>query len=195
MRKDFPNTNSRFAWLTPLSNHLNSNGPWLLVENNSGSMNTTQSAKCRKVTHSCLLQLISDVLNIPTDSDSTVARARWDSECGRFSAIWSRSDSNASRLFVQRPEDYFSRMELQVWGQVVVAFQEPVWPHLQERKPLADNHLQIPIDCLDTLEAGALTGVDHEPSSLSVKPASQHTRFQHAAGIDCMPDAQFQQQG
>lgn len=156
MRKDHSYTNSRFAWLTPLAGHMNNNGPWLIVEENTSAIAQRPTEQCRKVTLRGLLQMISDVLYSTSESGSKTARSHWGSSCGRFSVRLERADSDDSRLFVQRAEDYFSRIELWLDGQLLVAFQEPVWPHLQTGNTSMSNHLSIPADCLDALEAGAL---------------------------------------
>ena len=167
MRKDHSYTNSRFAWLTPLAGHMNNNGPWLIVEENTSAIGLQLNEQCRKITRRGLLQMVSDVLYSNSESGSKMTQSHWGSSCGRFSVRLERADSNESRLFVQRAEDYFSRIELWLDGQLLAAFQEPVWPHLQTGNTSMSNHLSIPVECLDALEAGAL--------ACKCKPASKRS--------------------
>ncbi|MGQ7846537.1 hypothetical protein ACUNV4_18795 [Granulosicoccus sp. 3-233] len=156
MYKGYSHNISRFAWLTPLSGHLNNNGPWLLVDEKTSTAGRQHGGQSRKVTHSCLLQMMSDVLDVGSSNQDKSLQASWTSACGRFSVNRDRGASDDSRLFVQRPEDYFLRIELRLDGDLLVAFQEPVWPHLQSGPGGMSNHLSIPIECLDALESGAL---------------------------------------
>lgn len=159
MYADNTSTSSRFAWLTPLTDALSSNGPWLLaVDNASATYGAPDASGHRKVTHSFLLQRLTEVLDMSGSGEQKANSFAWQSACARFSVRWSRSESNDVRLFEQRADDYFSRLELYRDGELLVAFQEPVWPHLQATStPGQGNSLSIPLDCLDALELGALS--------------------------------------
>ena len=78
------------------------------------------------------------------------------SQCNRFEARLIRQDINQTRLFVQQKEDYFARLELYVDKQLVAAYQEPVWPHLQKPHSSSGEWLSVPQGCVTLLEnAGA----------------------------------------
>lgn len=156
MFQDSTSSNNRFAWLTPLPGRSNSNGPWIIAAEHTAERNTSSQPLARKVTSSALLQLVSDVLDVPTEAESKVTSSRWQSPCGRFRVNWHRSESDNTRLFVQRAHDYFAQLELLIDGQQLIVFREPVWPHLQADLAMISDGLSIPCDCLDALEAGAL---------------------------------------
>mgnify|MGYP000698391481 CR=1 FL=1 len=156
MRKEHPRSDSRFAWLTPLPGHTNQTGPWLIVEDYTSQLGQKITDPARKVSCDCLLQMMGDVLEVASETGDQSTHTRWTSSCGSFSVLCMKGTGDDSRLFVQRPEDYFSRMELYVNGKLLAAFQEPVWPHLQQSSPSASKHLSISADCLDALQNGAL---------------------------------------
>lgn len=160
MYADHTSSSNRLAWLTPLSDTLNSNGPWLLVEDHTRVQARSQTASShRRVTHSYLLQRLSEVLDIPGSCQSNPC-CSWQSACGRYLVQWHRSESNDMRLFEQRADDYFSRLELRVDGQPLVIFQEPVWPHLQIGGTPGTGSLSMPLTCLDALETGVLSRIN-----------------------------------
>lgn len=169
MHKEYHRSDNRFAWLTPLPGHANQTGPWLIVENNTIRPEHDSTERCRKVSCDYLLQMMIDVLDSTSQTGDEPTHTRWTSSSGHFSVLRKQGASDDSRLFVQRSDDYFSRVELYVNGELLVAFQEPVWPHLQPASPAASNRLSISADCLEALQGGALANQSASESTSARK--------------------------
>lgn len=146
----------RFAWLTPLHGQKTSTGPWVLCENRTQHLDNID-IPCVNITVNALLHLLATSFN--TDElDGQKSVSNYDghvSECGRFEVRKHQQDNCSSRLFVQQRTDYFQRLELYVDKQLVAAYHEPVWPHLQHPHPAAGSRLTIPIACVELLENAA----------------------------------------
>jgi len=140
-------TKHRFAWLTPMPGQQSSIGPWILCENRSQHLPNTEP-ECVNITVDALLHLLASAL----DASNTRTENTVESTCGRFKAAHYRSENDSSRLFVQQRTDYFQRLELFVDGHLVVAFHEPVWPHLQRANLVDGNSLNLPQACVTMLE-------------------------------------------
>lgn len=112
---------------------------------------------CVSITVNALLHVLAASFN--TDElDGRNSVSNYDghvSECGRFEIRKHQQDNCCSRLFVQQRSDYFQRLELYVDQQLVAAYHEPVWPHLQHPHPAADSRLLIPTACVELLENAA----------------------------------------
>ena len=115
-------------------------------------------AEHTRISDNALLQMLATAFdkrerqgeNTPGDDHSIR------SQCNRFEARLIRQNTNHTRLFVQQKEDYFARLELYVDKQLVAAYQEPVWPHLQKPHPSSGEWLSVPQGCVTLLEkAGA----------------------------------------
>ena len=131
----------------------------MLCENEDDTQNFTHCyAEHTRISENALLQMLATAFdkrerqgqNTPGNEHSIL------SQCKRFEARFIRKDTNHTRLFVQQKEDYFARLELYVDKQLVAAYQEPVWPHLQKPHPSSGEWLSIPQGCVTLLEnAGA----------------------------------------
>ncbi len=152
---------SRFAWLTPLDGQNNSNGPWLLADNDSFQVEHDSSDSISKVSVKGLLDLIMGVLDVDSPETQMKTDDQWQSKCNRFSVRWHRQDSDTSRLFIQQKSDYFARVELYIDGNLLAAYQEPVWPHLQRTLPTQVEKLSVPCDCISALQNGCKHVVAH----------------------------------
>lgn len=146
--------NSRFAWLTPLDGHNNSNGPWLLADNDTFRVEQDPTITTSKVNVKALLDLMMGVLDVDSPDTQLKTKDQWQSDCQRFSIRWHKQSSDTSRLFIQQRSDYFARIELFVDDCLLVAYQEPVWPHLQRSLPTPIERLTIPYECIKALQAG-----------------------------------------
>lgn len=149
-------SNNRFAWLTPVSGQDNNQGPWVLVHNDTQRFAYDGSTAYRRISISGLLQFASGVLDIPKGLDQSRKQLVWKSACNRYRVEWHRHDGDGSRLFKQRPEDHFARIEIWIDKVLQAAFEEPVWPQLHESGSVTTNRLMIPTDLLTTLEASSL---------------------------------------
>lgn len=148
--------NHRFAWLTPLQKCKTSKGPWVLCENNIDQLaSRIATSDSSKVAVGALLSLTASVSGILAAPNKSVSYNQWESACGRFAVVWHKQRNQSSRLFVQNRDDYYARIELHVDGQLAIAFQEPVWPHLHSQCSAEPDRLNLPTDCLLALEAGA----------------------------------------
>ncbi|MFK7861837.1 MAG: hypothetical protein AB8B64_23690 [Granulosicoccus sp.] len=145
--------NHRFAWLTPLQGQKSSTGPWVLCDNRTQHLENNDTP-CVSITVNALLHLMAACFH-PEELEERVDYPGLDhhaSECGRFEIRKSRQDSCTSRLFVQQRTDYFQRLELYVDKQLVAAYHEPVWPHLQHPHQTASLRLTVPVACVDFFE-------------------------------------------
>lgn len=147
--------NSRFAWLTPLDGQNNTNGPWLLADDDTFRIEQDPDMLTVKVSIKAFLDLIMGVLDVDAPDTCMKTEERWLSGCQRYEIRWHKQASDTSRLFIQHRSDYFARVELFIDDNLLVAYQEPVWPHLQRTLPTQIERLSIPTDCLHALQAGA----------------------------------------
>lgn len=74
------------------------------------------------------------------------------SKCHRFEIRRQKNDEDNTPLFVQQQTDYFQRLELFIDNQLIAAYQEPVWPHLQDQQSLGVSQLNLPVACMEFLE-------------------------------------------
>lgn len=157
---------SRFAWLTPLAGKNNANGPWLLTDNDTLRLEQEPSISTIKVSIKAYLDLLMGVLDVDSPLTSTKKEDLWQSDCQRYAIRWHKQAGDTSRLFIQHRSDYFARVELFMDDNLLVAYQEPVWPHLQRSLPTQIEHLPMPMDCLQALQKGAKCGsADQLPES------------------------------
>lgn len=148
--------NNRFAWLTPIQKCKTSKGPWVLCENRIDRCSAcSPDADTRKVAVGALLSLAASVSGILAAPGKSVNYNRWESPCRRFAVVWQKQRNESSRLFVQNRDDHYARIELHIDDNLILAFQEPVWPHLHTQSPDDPDRLNIPAQCLLALEAGA----------------------------------------
>lgn len=164
----------RFAWLTPMPGQKSSIGPWTLCENRTQHLTHTDS-DCVNVTVGALLHLLANALNA-TDAHK---QNSIESECGRFKAVHHRNESDSSRLFVQQRSDYFQRLELFVDEQLVVAFHEPVWPHLQRANLGSSTRMNIPQSCISLLETQARNSAGPNIPAQEQQPDEADLNQQH----------------
>lgn len=146
--------NSRFAWLTPLDGQNNSNGPWLLADNDTFRVEQDPKTAGSKISVKALLDLMMGVLDVESPDTQMKMKDHWQSDCQRYTIRWHKQSSDTSRLFIQQRSDYFARIELFVNDLLLVAYQEPVWPHLQRSLPTPVERLTIPCECINALQAG-----------------------------------------
>ncbi len=144
--------NNRFAWLTPVQSTATSKGPWILTENQTHHFASTTDEQSRKITVDGLLTLLASVLNLDSAQSRYSKCNSWQSECQKYRLILNKCKGDNSRLFVQRKDDYYSRIELYNEEKLIIAFQEPVWPHLQHSSLSDIGWLDIPTHCLLSLE-------------------------------------------
>lgn len=144
-------TNSQ--WLQPLASHSEKNGPWLLAHDTTPAL-VAKGTVCQRVSIYDFLHTLSGIVNSRENKGTNEMLPIWTSTCGTYSVMWHKEQSNTSRLFVQKADDYYARIELHVNHVMRIAFQEPVWPHLQDKsKAIASEYLSIPCKCFEQLEA------------------------------------------
>ena len=171
-------SNNRFAWLTPLQENKASQGPWILTENKAHLYANTLDDSSRKITVDGILILIANALDFDSIRDCGIAGCEWQSDCGKYKIMWNKQKSDSTRLFVQKREDHYSRIELHIDGELVLAFQEPVWPHLQHNSPSKTSRLDIPTGCLRSLQVG--NGSISETNGAKESAASHAKKHQAA---------------
>lgn len=154
--------NSRFAWLTPLAGQNNSNGPWLLTDNDTFRVEQDESITKSKITVKALLDILMGVLDVDSPETQLKTEDQWQSDCKRYLIRWHKQTSDTSRLFIQQRSDYFARVELYIDDNLLVAYQEPVWPHLQRSLPTKLERLTVPSDCIRSLQAGNRQMASHQ---------------------------------
>lgn len=151
--------NHRFAWLKPVEKRNHDNGPWVLVENQTQRYLPENYPDSVRVTINGMLDRMASVMTESILGGLPGQEQCWVSDCNRFEIKWHRQKNDNSRLFVQQPSDYFARIELLIDGLTVLAYQEPVWPHLQHIRGAVVDRLYIPGDCIDILDTYSLEQV------------------------------------
>lgn len=159
--------NHRFAWLKPVGLHNYDNGPWVLVENQTQRYQPEQCPGSVKVTINGMLDRIASALPQGIMGGAPGEEQSWSSDCERFQIRWHRQKNDNSRLFVQQRSDYFARIELLIDGLIVLAYQEPVWPHLQQSSNTIVDRFFVPADCIDILDAYANANLKRNNDALS----------------------------
>lgn len=155
MQHQAQSVNTKFAWLTPLHDSKKSHGPWILSDNETQTYSALPIDARSKISVDGLLTLLSSILDtspLPTELESSRTIT---SACGLYGITSYKQGSDSSRLFVQRKEDFYTRIELYIEGKLIVSFQEPIWPFLQDQVAPYGNRLEIPNDCLNWLEKTA----------------------------------------
>jgi len=150
------NSSHRFAWLTPVQKQESSTGPWVLCENRTQHLEKGD-LPCVRVTVNALLNLLATSIH-PKGLDGQnelTGEHRITSGCGRFEARQIKQNNDTSRLFVQQSTDFFKRLELYIDDELITAFHEPVWPHLQQPQHATGSRLTLPLACVDMLEKAA----------------------------------------
>ena len=145
-------SNQRFSWLNAPAVSTAANGPWILSENKAV---TSQSpADCWvNLPAKTLLTLLGSGLTAAQSQSATILATTHDhahSTCGRFEIRRLRQLGDSARLFVQQRDDYFQRLELYVENELIAAFNEPVWPHLQQSA--ISVRVSVPAACIQFLE-------------------------------------------
>ncbi len=101
-----------------------------------------------------LLNLLASGLFAKQSQSATIDSERHDSTqsaCEKFEIRRLKKTGDNTRLFVQQRADYFQRLELYVENELIAAFNEPVWPHLQH--PNTGSRLNVPLACIEFLES------------------------------------------
>lgn len=144
-------TTKRPQWLQPLASHSETNGPWLLTHDSTPAL-VAKGVVCQRVSFDEFLHTLSGIVNSYENKGFNEMLPIWTSSCGTYSIMWHKERGNTSRLFVQQADDYYARIELHVNGVMRVAFQEPVWPHLQDKtRAVKNDYLSIPCKCFEEL--------------------------------------------
>ncbi len=141
-------------WLQPLAGHSEKNSPWLLAHDSTPAL-VAKGNVCQRVSIYDFLHTLSGIVNNIKSKGSNEMLPIWTSTCGTYSVMWHKEQSNTSRLFVQKADDYYARIELHVNDVMRIAFQEPVWPHLQNES-IKSEYLSIPCKCFAELEADGI---------------------------------------
>ncbi|MFK8083930.1 MAG: hypothetical protein AB8B97_26920 [Granulosicoccus sp.] len=130
-----------------------STGPWVLSENRTQHLENGETS-CVSITVNALLHLLGASFHTEGLSlhSNLSEHNEHQSACERFEVRRHQMDNCTSQLFVQQRTDYFQRLELYVDKQLVAAYQEPVWPHLQHQHAAASKRLTVPVACVEFLE-------------------------------------------
>lgn len=170
LQKPLNQSKSRLAWLTPVQQ--SSIGRWQLCDTKERTT-TTSGHDHTLISVNALLQLLDAAFNthkkLLGDPNSRLVTIK--SDCGSYEASYIREERDASRLFVQNRDDCLARMELYVNKKQIVAYQEPVWPHLQSPHCSTTTRLSIPNGFIDMLETTAI--VETRPSGETSKVHSE----------------------
>jgi len=143
------------AWLSPLANPPGHPSPWLLTSLSTFSITDADCHEYRNITVLALLEMLTGVVDFQNCQLSGASEFVWKSPCERFVVRWHRKLFDELSLFVQQRSDYFSQIELEIDGDTVASFEEPVWPHLQANRPRIPERLTLPTSCIQSLDAAA----------------------------------------
>ncbi|MFK7854682.1 MAG: hypothetical protein AB8B79_11240 [Granulosicoccus sp.] len=113
-----------------------------------------QNGSAHKLSTASLLELMSTAINVAPASSEPVSTSVFQSDCQRFRLISIKQKNDSKRLFVQNRNDFYTRLELYIDEILVLAFQEPVWPHLQHKTTTPIHAVELPTACLNWLESG-----------------------------------------
>jgi hypothetical protein len=145
------------AWLPCLEPSTTSKGPWILSDNHTARFLDGYHQPVRKITADSLLMLAASVLTIPTPTSGKVSNNSWGSPDSGYCVKWCRPAATEDRLFVQNADAYFARIELFINGMLLVAFNDPLWPHLQKESDNTNHKLTVPCHFLDAIETKCLS--------------------------------------